>query len=213
MLFLKTRFSNKSLSLFLKMRLHIKSCWTSSLVFVHMGSARFDKVVHAEHLAMQGGAADFKWEFADPGKLLPLFIEESQVLSDVFARAISEHRPTRENPWDVIITFDEFCPGNKLRIDNRRKCMNLAMSFKQLGASALSQNWVWLNPICLRSSVIKHVQGGWSHCLRQFTARDDRPLWLFHSWFSYHLEGSEAHVAVCQTRCCLIGRRRAETGI
>ena len=133
-----------------------------------MGSARFDKVVHAEHLAMQGGAADFKWEFADPGKLLPLVIEESQVLSDVFARAISEHRPTRENPWDVIITFDEFCPGNKLRIDNRRKCMNLAMSFKQLGASALSQNWAWLNPVCLRSSVIKRIEGGWSHCLRQF---------------------------------------------
>ena len=117
---------------------------------------------------MQDGGAEFTWEYADPGKLLPLLIDESPVLSDIFARAVSEHRPTLQNPWDVIITFDEFCPGNKLRVDNRRKCMNLCMSFKQLGQAAVSQNWVWMNPVCLRSSVIRLIRGGWSHCMRQF---------------------------------------------
>ena len=31
--------------------------------------------------------------------------------------------------------YDEFVPGNKLNLQNHRKCMNLSFSFEELGSA------------------------------------------------------------------------------
>ena len=46
--------------------------------------------------------------------------------------------------------------------------MELAMNFLELGPAALSQDWTWLTPICVRSCKIREVQGGWPAMLRRF---------------------------------------------
>lgn len=110
----------------------------------------------------------FLWEFVHPLKLLAQAIEDSPALAALYARAIAEKPPSMQQPWRLILGWDEFVPGNKLRVDNRRKCMNLSFNFLELGPAALCQDWTWLTPVCVRSSVLREVEGGWSCMLRQF---------------------------------------------
>ena len=51
------------------------------------------------------------WEFVDPNKLLQKAVESDQ-LQSLFAAAVREHRPSVENPWRLIVGFDEFTPGS-----------------------------------------------------------------------------------------------------
>ena len=73
-----------------------------------------------------------------------------------------------EHPWRLVVAWDEFSPGNKLKVDNTRKCMNLSFSFVELGQTALTQNWAWFTCVCLRSHMIARTRGGWSAYLRAF---------------------------------------------
>ena len=111
-------------------------------------------------------AASFTWEFAEPNLLLQ-HLTTQPGMRDMFRRACREHPPSRANMWQLVITFDEYTPGNKLRLQNERKCMVLNYSFLELGA-ALSSKISWITPVVLRSSIISKVQGGWSHFLRRY---------------------------------------------
>ena len=127
----------------------------------------FDQVGHVISLHLDKGGT-FDWEVVDPTKLLPLLLESSPALQEVYWRALGEGRASQADPWRIVLTWDEFCPGNKLRVDNRRKCMNVAMNFVNLGPAALTQDWTWIPLICVRTTVIRQVRGGWSHMLREF---------------------------------------------
>ena len=56
-----------------------------------------------------GGTWD--WEFADPCKLLQVALERSQTLQPLFSHAASGRKPTRDNPWNLVVGLDEFMPG------------------------------------------------------------------------------------------------------
>jgi hypothetical protein len=75
------------------------------------------------------------------------------------------------NPWSLVVGFDEFTPGNKLQADNRRKVMVLSYSFLELGQFSLCHNVVWTTPVCVRTSVIGTVDGGWSTMLSAYLRR------------------------------------------
>lgn len=129
--------------------------------------SKFDAMGHSELMQKTDGST-FLWEFVNPLKMLPQLIEESPALANLYTKAISEKPPSMNDPWQLILGWDEFAPGNKLKVDNRRKCMNLSFNFLELGPAALSQDWTWLTPVCIRSCVIREVSGGWPCLLRQF---------------------------------------------
>jgi hypothetical protein len=110
----------------------------------------------------------FEWEFADPGKLLANMVARSPALNNLFAETASRHPPSPDRPWSLVVGFDEFTPGNKLKVDNRRKTMVLSFSFLEFGQTALSKALAWQSPVCLRATMIHQIIGGWSHCLKRY---------------------------------------------
>lgn len=116
----------------------------------------------------EGGGEPFQWEFADPAKLLAFSVAASPCLARAFADAVREHPPDPERPWRAVVGFDEFAPGDKLNVDNRRKAMVLSFSFLELGRAALTSEWAWFTPVVLRSREISKVSGGWPACLAAF---------------------------------------------
>lgn len=110
----------------------------------------------------------FEWELADPGKLVAYSIVGSSSLAQAFERAVVEQPPSLQRPWRCIVGFDEFAPGNKLKVDNRRKAMVLSFTFAELGPHALQSEWGWFTAVVLRSCVIHEIEGGWPACLAAF---------------------------------------------
>lgn len=127
---------------------------------------RFLKVRHLESLPMLHGGGDFQWELAHPCKLVALLIQESAELERLFIAAAARHRCDYNHRWKIIVGFDEFVPGNKLRLHNQRKCMNLSFTFLEL--ECLSHDTAWFTPVCLRHSILERAQGGWGAIFRRF---------------------------------------------
>ena len=61
--------------------------------------------------------------------------------------------PMPDRPWDLMLCYDEFRPGDLLKYDK-------AFNVEQLGTS-------WMVPIAVRSARINKVLGVWSHMLRR----------------------------------------------
>ena len=128
---------------------------------------RFEEVRARILLAMVEGP-EWSWDIADPGLLLSKLLAERQPLRDLFVRILREKPCTREAPWSIVVGFDEFSPGNKLKVNNQRKCMVLSFSFSELGCENLSSDAVWFTPVVVRHNVIDKVRGGWAHMLLTF---------------------------------------------
>ena len=127
--------------------------------------AKFSTVEHAIPIPLESGEV-FSWSVRDPPKLLELMLAESPELAELYFQRLQQHPP----PWDIIVGYDEFAPGNKLRVDNRRKCTVLSFSFVQLGRAALSSETAWFTPVVVRHKVLGDAKGGWSHMLAEFLA-------------------------------------------
>ena len=115
----------------------------------------FLQVRVSEHLVTTSGG-NFEWHYCDPGKLLQYMIDKCPRLMYLYCEAANEHRGV----WEVVITFDEFVPGDKLKGNNYRKSMNLCFTFLQLGVRALQLPITWLLPVCVRSCMIRDIPGG-----------------------------------------------------
>ena len=94
-------------------------------------------------------------------------VKENESLAKLFLEAASAWPPSPDQPWRLVIGFDEFAPGNKLNVNNRRKAMVLNYSFLELGHS-IRLDACWFTPIVVRSAYIARVRGGWSNMLRQY---------------------------------------------
>ena len=62
--------------------------------------------------------------------------------------------------------FDEFAPGNKLRIDNNRKCFVLSFTFLEL--ETVDSESCWFTPVVVRSVMVHRCQGGWPAFLKTY---------------------------------------------
>lgn len=127
----------------------------------------FMRFRHIEPLTLCDGSV-FNWEMCHPNRMLSEMVDRCPQLQDIFIRAVNRHPCTEAHPWSLVIGFDEFCPGNKLKSHNERKCMNLSFSFIELGLEALWRETTWMTPICVRHSIIAKVPGGWSHMFRKY---------------------------------------------
>ena len=95
--------------------------------------ANFEYVIHVEKLTSKRGPL-LDWNFADPSRLVQLTLSRCTKLQLVYERALQKHPCSSERPWKLIVGFDEFVPGNKLKLDNSKKVMNLVFNFQELGS-------------------------------------------------------------------------------
>jgi hypothetical protein len=110
----------------------------------------------------------FQWEVSDPNRLFSHLAHECPRLAHLVAEAVRKHPCSESNPWDIVIGFDEFTPGNLLHPNNARKAMALSYSFLQLGQEALWHETSWMTPVVVRSAIIGKAVGGWSAMLKAY---------------------------------------------
>ena len=126
---------------------------------------RFDSLRLAVDMPLADGGS-FSWELAHPGRLLAETVANSPGLQRIYLDAVGRSPPSVQNPWSLIVAFDEFAPGDKLKVDNRRKAMVMSFAFRELGQAALTRTSVWSTPVIVRSCMIQQVVGGWPHFLK-----------------------------------------------
>ena len=111
------------------------------------------------------------WLVLDPSKLLSFMVESSDSLANAYIEAFDRKRPTPDAPWGLIIGFDEFAPGNKLKYHNFRKAMVVSFNFVQLGSRMLSCEHTWMTPVVIRTTEMRGAVHGWSGMFCQFLER------------------------------------------
>ena len=103
------------------------------------------------------------WEVANPSALVSHSVRSSTEMERAFAQALQWYPCSVEKPWRLVVTFDEFTPGNMLRPNNPRKTMVVNFSFLELAAFG---DMTWWTMAVARSENIHQAQGGWSRMLR-----------------------------------------------
>ena len=106
---------------------------------------------------LKGGT--YAMHFVDPGLLLATLLQDSAALRDLYAAAWTRSPASPEQPWSLVVAFDEFILGNKLSTDQARKTMVLSFSFLELGGAYLSRGAVWCTPLVMRSNKIAEAPG------------------------------------------------------
>ena len=143
---------------------------------------------------------EFVLEFAEPALLISELVSSSDALSAAYSAAIEAHGATS---WRMIVAFDEFAPGAKLRVDNRRKAMNVFISFLELGQHVLSEASAWTIPMVVRHVMLARIPGGWARVLRCFL---DRLLFGTHGVATVGLAiklGQSTHIIKPRLHCIL----------
>ena len=133
----------------------------------HLDDARFLSIRHVETLPRLDGSF-FRWELCQPALLLDMVLRESEELQAAFLSAFEKHGCSAASPWHLVIGFDEFVPGDKLKVNNHKKAMALSFSFSQLGPEILAHDVAWMTPVVLRHTEIAIIRGGWSHAMKRF---------------------------------------------
>ena len=126
-----------------------------------------DELGHEICLKLKNGK-EYKWLVFHPAKLVQYLSRHSSNFRGAYERALAAKPATPQTPWKCIVGFDEFTPGSRNRPMNHRKVMVVNMSFAELGDEVLDCDDSWLTPIVVRTTLLKHVQGGWSAMAKEF---------------------------------------------
>ena len=104
----------------------------------------------------------FQWHVPSVPKLIAHRCEQFASFSQIVAAAYAKSPclPTRK--WRLVISTDEYVPGNPLRQSNPRKAWGWAFTILELGPAALQHTGAWWPLGTLRSSVAKVTRGGFS---------------------------------------------------
>ena len=127
--------------------------------------SRYHKLTYIEEMPLADGGV-FKWPIVEASLFLQHLLGESPALRGIYTDAFLRHKL----PWRLVISFDEFTPGNKLRLDNARKCMVVSVTFLELSSLRFKES-AWMTIAVIRSSQIHKIRGGFGHCLRQLLRR------------------------------------------
>ena len=98
--------------------------------------AKYESLHQVINLPLQDGGS-FKWELCHPGLPLTRIVSESAALQAAFKSALQRHPCSSDQPWRLLVAFDEHIPGNKLNLQPARKSMNLCFSFEELGGACV----------------------------------------------------------------------------
>ena len=86
--------------------------------------SRYKEVAVCDDLVTLDGNP-VRWHSCDPGRLVQYMVSQSPKLMDAYAAAANQH----DSEWGVVVVFDEFVPGDKLKANNRKKAMSLWLQF------------------------------------------------------------------------------------
>ena len=128
---------------------------------------RASRLFKTKDVPMVNGGT-FKLEVLDPLALLAYRAEADTRFKLMLTDAIARAPPSLEAPWRLIVAFDEYIPGSKLRLDNKRKVMVCSYSFVELGQAALSESVAWSVPLVVRTCMMHKCVGDWPRLLRDF---------------------------------------------
>ena len=109
---------------------------------------------------------EFQWETIDFGKGLDCLAAESPEFKGLLSHVHRSKRPTPSDPWHLVFYSDESTPGDPLRLDHRKKTMNVYASIKEFGPGILKHECAWVPIAVLRTNILKHVPCGWSRCVK-----------------------------------------------
>ena len=132
------------------------SCETVRKQLLLPNTAKFATHRLALPLQLNDGSL-WAWDLLDPGKTLASILATSASLQALYTVAWRRSPATPASPWRIVVGFDEFTPGNKLSLDQSRKCMVVSFFFLELGQAALSRGRVWVTVACVRTNMIKQV--------------------------------------------------------
>ena len=94
---------------------------------------------------------EFDWEIANPNLLLAQTLEDNEGLRKLYVEALETKPCTREEPWNLMVIFDEYTPGGIAFPQLDRKTMDLAFNLLEICAEALSVTATWLVPVAARA--------------------------------------------------------------
>lgn len=135
-----------------------------SVSFDAVSEAFFEPIKHVEEMPLKSGGT-FRWEMCHPCHLLATMTHHSERLQDLFAEVAGRRRDAE---WALVVSFDEYVPGDFKRPECNRKSMNVAYTFLDFGAHHLNQDALWFVPVTVRSAILADIEGGWSAMLTRF---------------------------------------------
>ena len=136
----------------------------------HLSAAsaeRFHTMRVVEKFILDNGE-EFPLEHAEPALLISEMVASGEGVSSAYCNALERHGCTE---WRTVVAFDEFSPGSKLKVDNRRKTMDCYVSFLELGQYVLADTAAWAIPLIVRHCMLVRIPGGWARVLRYFLDR------------------------------------------
>ena len=86
----------------------------------------------------------------DPHLLLAEMVQVSGELAEIYGNIANTHGCGPDNPWNLILGFDEFTPGAALKPLNTKKVMVVSFNFAELGQRLLSRADTWMTPLIIR---------------------------------------------------------------
>ena len=113
----------------------------------------------------------FDMPVTDFASLLQHCVSESESFKRLMSTTFSKSPCSPSTPWDFILYFDEFTPGNVLRQDNKRKALAFYASFRTFGPAAVSSEDAWLPIAFIRHTMVDKVSGKMSAVVRQLLRR------------------------------------------
>ena len=104
----------------------------------------------------------FRLESLNPALLVQLVTNEASNLAEHYLKTHSRTPCSRENPWHLIVGFDEFNPGNATAGTNSKKTMCVYFNFMELGIDALSKAASWFCSLVLSCRMESEIAGRWT---------------------------------------------------
>ena len=81
---------------------------------------QFDRMKHTIDMPLASGVGVFEWELLDPALLLTESLRRSPAMCEAYHQAVILRPPSPGQPWNLIVGFDEFAPGNIRQVRTRR---------------------------------------------------------------------------------------------
>ena len=97
---------------------------------------RFDAVMRTIEVETDDGGT-WTWPLCQPNLLFAIMASESAPFQQLIRESLRASPCSRERPWNLLVGFDEFVPGNKLQLQPSRKAMNLSFTFLELGSDSV----------------------------------------------------------------------------
>lgn len=123
-----------------------------------------------EHLAQVLGG-DFDWWTASLPRLLQTLASKSRAWAEEFSVAFERQPCSQAAPFHLLVYTDEATPGNVLRLDNRRKMAAVYLTIKEFRPEVVKHSDMWVPIACIRSTIVKTIDGGLSACIRTLYRR------------------------------------------